>query len=344
MKRFGEPSLAVRVAIVALLWMTYPFVFEVLHDGVLNDMAATYSVVPAFLTIWMFGLRAAYAVAALIMPSHMLLFGLNGHGGGWDLLGGVAGFIGLGAVALGGLAFGFVVDRLRTTENHLAATDRRMSVVAHELRNPLAGVLGLAQTLVDTWDDLEKDEARTLAEMIAGEARTLSAIVADLLDVGRVRHQTLKVVAESVDLAHLITGIFPDAHVTEPTIAWADPLRVGQVVRNLVANAESHGSPPIEVAVWSNAGESFVEVRDAGAGVPPEVEDRLFGPFVTAGGPASTGLGLWLSRALAEAMGGSLDYGRTGGWTRFRLALPNAPASPLTENLHTLVRGSPVPD
>ena len=344
MKQKGESRFSPAVAIVAVLWLTYPVVFDALHDGLLNDMAAAYVVLPAFVSIWVLGLRAASLVAFLMLPMHMVLYRLNGHDGGWDLFGGVAGFFGLTTLALGSAAFGFAVERLRRTESHLAATDRHVSVVAHELRNPLAGVLGLAQTLVDTWDDLDPDEARTLAGMIASEARTLSAIVSDLLDAGRARHKALHVVAETVDLGELVRGAADEPRVTGNPIAWADPLRVGQIVRNLLANAEAHGRPPVEVAVWANDAEAFVEVSDTGDGVPAEVERKLFDPFVSAGGQGSTGLGLWLSRALAEAMNGSLDYARTGGVTRFRLTLPGRPTGNTPGDPRDLVRGSNRPD
>lgn len=322
MKRLGRSGFSAGSALVAVLWLTYPLVFDILHDGILNDMAAAYVVLPAFVSVWIYRLRAAYIVAAAMLPLHMVLFWLEGHGGGWDLFADVAGFFGLIALALGTLAFGLAVERLHTTETRLANTDRHVSAVAHELRNPLAGVLGLAQTLTDTWDELEPDEARAIAGMIADEARTLSAIIGDLLDMGRVRRETLSLATEEVDLGRLVARIVPLPVVSGEPKAWADPLRVGQIVRNLVANAQAHGGPPIEVAVWSDDDAAFVEVRDAGRGVSPELEPRLFLPFVSRGGPGSTGLGLWLSRALAEAMGGSLEYDRSGGRTRFRLTLP----------------------
>jgi len=315
-------------AAVTAIWLAYLVVFLWLHETPVKDMAAAFAFVPAFVTVWLFGVRAAFIVAGLMVPTHVGLYLLNGHTVGWDMFAGITGFFGLITLAFGTLVFGLAVDRLRDTEHRLAQTDRHISVVAHELRNPLAGVLGLSQTLVDTWDDLEPAEARELAGMMVEEARTLSAIVTDLLDAGRVRRKTLKVEPQPVEIDGLLRGIFPDAHISGHPMAWADPLRVGQILRNLVANARDHGRPPIAVEVWEEAGRTIFEVSDRGDGVPPALLDSLFNPFVSRGGPRSTGLGLWLSRALAAAMDGTLEYRRVDGVTVFRLVVPACSGEP----------------
>jgi signal transduction histidine kinase len=320
---------------VAAAWIAYPVVFLWLHETPVNDMAAAFAFVPAFITVWFFGIRAAYVVAGLMVPIHVGLYLLNGHTVGWDMFAGVTGFFGLMTLAFGTLVFGFAVDRLRDTEQRLAQTDRHISVVAHELRNPLAGVLGLSQTLVDTWDDLDPAEARELAGMMVDEARTLSAIVTDLLDVGRVRHKALNIEPQPIDVEGLVRGIFPDARISGHPVAWGDPLRIGQILRNLVANARDHGRPPIELEVWEEDGTTFFEVSDRGDGVPVALMDSLFNPFVSRGGPRSTGLGLWLSRALAEAMNGALEYRRDDGLTVFRLEVPACSGEPECPGLET---------
>ncbi len=315
-----------RVLLLAAIWVGYVCAFVVLHDTVVNDMAAAFVLVPAFITIWILGVRASYVVSALVVPLHMGLYLLTGHDPGWDALAGVEGFFGLTTVAAACLTFGFSVDRFKTSEFHLEVQDRHVAAVAHELRSPLTGVIGLGETLLEMWDELDPEEGRSMAEMIVREARALNGIIADLLDTGRVKRESLEVGVAVFDVATVVEQTFPAALSSGPVIAWADADRTSQIVRNLIKNAELHGGAQFEVEVWAEDGRAYVEVRDRGKGVPAEIEDRLFSPFVTRGGPGSTGLGLWLSRALAEAMQGTLTHERSGGWTRFRLELPLAPA------------------
>ncbi len=314
-----------RVLLLAAIWVGYLGAFVVLHDTAVNDMAAAFVLVPAFITIWVLGVRASYAVSAIVVPLHMGLFLLTGHVLGWDAFAGVEGFFGLTTVAVACLAFGFSVDRFETSEFHLEVQDRHVAAVAHELRNPLTGVIGLGETLVEMWDELDAEEARSMAEMIVREARALNGIIADLLDTGRVKRESLAVGVDVFDVATVVEQAFPEVVSSGPVTAWADADRTSQIVRNLIKNAQLHGGAQFEVEVWAADGRAHVEVRDRGKGVPADIEDRLFSPFVTRGGPGSTGLGLWLSRALAEAMQGKLTHERSDGWTRFHLELPLAP-------------------
>ena len=113
-----------------------------------------------------------------------------------------------------------------------------------------------------------------------------------------------------------------------PGNVWVDALRLRQVLRNLVSNAVKHGGPNIGVFGRTTAGSYRVSVVDDGAGVSPEIADRLFDRFVHDGRGAllagSVGLGLNIARSLSEAMGGSLVYERVGSSTVFTVSLPLA--------------------
>ena len=110
----------------------------------------------------------------------------------------------------------------------------------------------------------------------------------------------------------------------------ADPLRVRQILRDLISNAIQHGGPNIRIYGDSAGSKYVVSVEDDGPGVPSEIADRLYTRFVhrsevplTAG---SAGLGLAVAQLLAQAMGGSLDYERVANRTAFVLSLPLASA------------------
>ena len=128
-----------------------------------------------------------------------------------------------------------------------------------------------------------------------------------------------------------ITAIEPkaiEAKAAGPVVAWADPLRLRQILRNLLSNAERYGGTNVEIEVEHLNRFVVVRVRDDGTGVPPEHREAIFEPYVRGGGdsalPGSLGLGLAVSRRLARLMGGDLTY-RWDGSSIFELTLPTEP-------------------
>jgi signal transduction histidine kinase len=112
--------------------------------------------------------------------------------------------------------------------------------------------------------------------------------------------------------------------------AYADPIRVRQIIRNLLVNAWRYGGLEIRVALEERDNWAQVHVTDDGPGIPPEDRERVFEPYERAhhrfGQPASVGLGLTVSRQLARLMGGTLTYEYENGWSKFSLSLPRPPA------------------
>jgi signal transduction histidine kinase len=105
-------------------------------------------------------------------------------------------------------------------------------------------------------------------------------------------------------------------------LARGDSARVRQIVRNLIVNAQRYGGERIEAYLGGEEGQAALAIVDNGHGIPVEARHRMFQPFERAGRvEGSTGLGLWLSRRLAERMGGSLEYERTDDLSRFTLRL-----------------------
>jgi signal transduction histidine kinase len=119
-----------------------------------------------------------------------------------------------------------------------------------------------------------------------------------------------------------------DVPIDGDATAIADPLRLRQIVRNLASNANRYGGGSIKVRLSRPGRWARLEFHDNGTGIDPEDRQRIFLPYQRAhqryGQPASVGLGLTVSRQLAELMGGSLDYERIDGWSCFVLVLPAA--------------------
>jgi signal transduction histidine kinase len=232
----------------------------------------------------------------------------------------------------GGLAA--LIARVRGWLGRLdAGRSQMLGTVSHELRNNLTGVMGLTQ-IVGTDPDLTHARTKELVALAHQQAVDASEIVEDLLTVTRLEHSALSVTPVSVDINQEVettarrfsgagTRLVVKADPATPAAA-ADALRVRQVLRNLVSNAVRYGGPSIRISTHFDGTGIEVTVADDGEGVPKEDEASIFLPYrrSTRSHAESVGLGLWASRQLAIAMGGSLEYRRVEGWTEFVFSLP----------------------
>lgn len=244
----------------------------------------------------------------------------------------------LGTVIVAAMAAALVslarrrIDQVETQRTHVVGT------VAHELRNALTGVMGASSMLRDEPELWSGEEATDLIRMVAGGAEEATEIIDDLLTLSRIERGVLAVdreqfdlaaeVAEALDRIRQTSGVEAELEA-EPGAVVADRLRVRQVLRNLVSNAAKYGGERVRVVVTYGKEAGVLAVEDDGAGIPVDLEGRIFEPFRHGGTSRqreSVGLGLWISRQLAQAMGGELAYGRQDGWTRFELMLLAAPA------------------
>lgn len=221
--------------------------------------------------------------------------------------------------------------RSEAMEQLVKAKDEFIATISHELRTPLTAVLGLTTELV-SGEELASDERSELLELVASQAADMADIVEDLLVAARAEMGTVTLVHQEVDLleearatvdAAGIAVEFPDEDLPD---VIADAQRVRQILRNLLTNVKRYGGPRCRIAAGSGGGSAWIEVCDDGRGVPEEDAERIFHPYVTGMSRAagSVGLGLAVSRQLAELMGGSLRYERRGAETVFRLELPLA--------------------
>lgn len=209
--------------------------------------------------------------------------------------------------------------------------------VAHDMRSPLAGIIGFARILEEL-DSIAMDPmAAEAVRFIAAEAQRLSDLVSQLVDLGRVDLGETSLDLEPVDLAKVASQVvdvartrFP-AHrfalrAEKPVVIEGDMLRLHRVIANLVDNAAIHGPSGglVTIEVVEESGEALLAVSDRGPGVPPADRDRIFERFVRLDGShAGTGIGLYLVKALVDAHGGKVTVtDAPGGGARFEVRLP----------------------
>jgi PAS domain S-box-containing protein len=212
--------------------------------------------------------------------------------------------------------------RLEQANAELAASaeeqSRFLAVTAHELRSPVHVLSGSGRMLAESWEGLDQAERDQLLAGMHSSADRLRRLLGDLLTTSRLQAARLDLELEEVEVGQLLVPALQRLRVAHPDAlieaeigsglrAVVDPVRVAQIVDNLVANAVEHGQSPIRVTALQVDGEVELTVRDAGPGVRPELQDRLFEQFATRGGHG-TGLGLHIVRELARALGGEATY------------------------------------
>jgi len=251
---------------------------------------------------------------------------------------------------------GRAADLMRDARDHAVETARLKSEflanMSHEIRTPIHGVLGMLTLLGDTSLDEEQVEFSSTAR---SSAESLLAIVNDILDFSKIEAGRLEVEAIPVDVQAMVEEItvlmagraankgLEISGYTEidvPPVVLTDPLRLRQVVTNLLGNAVKFTSEgEVAVMVEREHGDARGDVlrftvRDTGAGIPSDRVDRLFQPFSQVDGSTTrcfggTGLGLAISKRLVELMGGDIGVDSCEGvgstfW--FTVRAPVAPA------------------
>jgi signal transduction histidine kinase len=234
------------------------------------------------------------------------------------------------------LANGALVSDLREA---VAARETFIGIASHELRTPVSA-LALQVALVErsTADAPPlPDGVRRLLDRVSRTARRLEDLVDRLLDASRLGRSGVALERAPVDLAaaaraaaEILGGegtveIRVDAGA--PVTGSWDPLRIEQVVQNLIANAVKFGAGrPIDVEVREASGSARLVVRDRGIGIAPEARERIFGRFeraVPLENYGGFGLGLWIARQAVEAHGGKIAVeSEPGEGATFTVTLP----------------------
>lgn len=210
---------------------------------------------------------------------------------------------------------------------HLSSLGEMSAVLAHEIRNPLASLKGHAQLLEESLE--EGSKARAKAERVVHEAMRIEQLTTDLLAFVRSgslsrRDVDPRVTAEeAIDASGLASRITFLAEKA-PQRAHVDADRVRGAIENLLRNAgECAPQGTITLTLFREGDALIVEVRDEGPGIPQEELERIFAPFHTTR-TQGTGLGLAVSRRIAEAHGGSLVARNMEPGACFTMRLLNA--------------------
>jgi signal transduction histidine kinase len=213
-----------------------------------------------------------------------------------------------------------------------------VSMVSHELRGPMASVIGCAQTLRMRWRELSQEQRESFLGLIESESSRLSDLVGDVLDTSRIEagsfpydfdsidveelvRETATVVSLGQDEVRLVTKVAP----TLPRV-HGDQERLRQLLWNLLTNAVKYtvAGDEVEVSARKDNGSVAVTVRDHGPGIPPDAQEVIFEKFGRVGdGKPGAGLGLFIARSIAEAHGGTLEVeSEAGEGATFVLRLP----------------------
>ena len=226
--------------------------------------------------------------------------------------------------------------------------DEFLATLAHELRNPLAPICAAAELLKNAKS--LAPELRAATAILERQARHMTHLVDDLLDISRITSGRIRLQQEVVDLGELLGNVIEtqrqSAQTARHQVTLATPgapvhvsgdrVRLTQILANILHNAVKYTSPGgrIEIALRTED-QAVVSVRDNGMGIPAEKLEHIFEPFAQLDtshehGDGGLGIGLTLTKRLVELHGGSIEArsaGRGKG-TEFLIHLPTVAASP----------------
>ncbi|OOG36787.1 hybrid sensor histidine kinase/response regulator [Polaromonas sp. A23] len=249
-----------------------------------------------------------------------------------------------------------LLQQLRTTQGELQASIRSrddfMSMVAHELRTPLNTLFLEAQLRKMQLDRGRADifDTAYLQAMVARDKRQVEAmmrLIDDMMDASRIRSNQLSIRPGPVELSSFLARVVDNlsnqalaagSAITldagKPVTALWDEFRIEQVVVNLLTNALRYGAgKPVQVSLSLSSHGACISVRDQGRGISEADQQRIFEQFeriASDDGTGGLGLGLYITRQLVEAHGGTIDVkSRPGEGSVFTVTLPlNPPATP----------------
>ena len=203
-----------------------------------------------------------------------------------------------------------------------------LAMVTQDLRSPITTILGLGVTLEAYAEELSAERIRRTGASIRRQAERISRVADDLYEVSRLETHSLRLTLRPTDVHGAVEAALSaledpsdvEVEVPEGIEVLADGRRLELIVASLVENALTHGAPPVHVEAWEDSDGVDLVVTDAGPGVPAAAVPTLFTR------PGS-GIGLFLARGLAEAMGGRVAWepGPGGTGSTFRLHLRRPP-------------------
>lgn len=228
-------------------------------------------------------------------------------------------------------------ERSEDYESRLAGLDETLSIVVHELRNPLTIMQGFATTLVNAAEAMDPEAVIRAAKAIERGARRMDALLSTLRDASIFDGGEMPLVLKDILVSDLVGEVVDNLQTIAPehsltysieddVLVRVDVVRIQQILTNLLSNAIKFSPPNSKIDLKVSRDDDLVTicVSDEGPGIPTERADELFQKFSRLGAEVKgTGLGLYLSRAIARAHGGELELGdRDGKGCDFLLRLP----------------------
>ncbi|HUS30184.1 MAG TPA: PAS domain-containing sensor histidine kinase, partial [Kofleriaceae bacterium] len=229
--------------------------------------------------------------------------------------------------------------RLAQAEEALRLRDEFLSIAAHELRTPL-GALQLQIDSLCAQSQTLDDRLRAKANRAARNAERLGELIAALLDVSRIATGRLTIAPRRCDLDNIVldvlermqeltaqAGCTVTTNIERGITGQWDPLRIGQVIANLISNSSRYAAKsPIDISVVREGDHAIVRVEDRGPGIPEDALERIFGRFERAASPRSyggLGIGLYVARQIVLAHGGTIEArNRSAGGALLEIRLP----------------------
>lgn len=236
--------------------------------------------------------------------------------------------------------------RLRLTASMLAAQSEAqhqqlqstfLAAISHDLRTPLAAIVGAASSLQTQRDKLKPSEQQRLLGSIVSEAAYLSDVTENTLQLVRLASPAQELRRDWESMEEIVGTVLARVRERDPArrikssvpkdlpLVKADPVLLAQLIANLLDNALKYSEDTIDLKVACDGNQLVVAVKDRGGGIPEQEQARLFEPYARGDRSAQRGVGLGLAvcRAIAQAHGGQLTYSpRAGGGSSFSLRLP----------------------
>jgi two-component system sensor histidine kinase KdpD len=222
--------------------------------------------------------------------------------------------------------------------------------ISHDLRTPLAAIVGAASSLAEDPERLAPEARRELARTIYDEGQRMATLANNILDMARLDAGAVQLKLDWYPLEEIVGGVLTRLHSRlegrpvrialpkDAPLVKLDAVLIEQVLVNLLENALKYtpAGTAIDISAEFAPGAVTVSVADSGAGIPPGLEERLFDKFYRAspeGAQSGVGLGLTICRAIVEAHGGRIRAeNRAAGGAVFRFTLPRDEVPPAIES------------
>ena len=234
------------------------------------------------------------------------------------------------------------VGSLRCAQRNIPIPDpqsdvsRMVALICHDLRLPLTSILANAEFL--TQSDISETERNEFYREIRWSIERMNSLVTSLVEYSKGRdtfRPAVRNIVETVEHAICMTRVRHEFgritiqhHHQGLAVGWFDPNRLERVIANLVLNACEAVSPDLGLIVITTTGNQAylqIGVWDNGPGIPPEIQESAFQPFVSYGKAKGSGLGLAIAKEIVEDHGGQIYIdGRSGTGTSFNITIPFA--------------------